>query len=159
MKSEFDCGIVDNILNEVGRKKSDILAILKKIQERYNYLPADILTYVAQHSECTESELYEVARFYRNFSLTPRGKYVIKVCQGITCCANESALIVDTLKEHLGLSGDNNTTKDMLFTIETVLCLGACGVAPAISVNDSIYPSMTPEKVIRLIDELKRNSD
>ena len=103
----------------------------------------------------SEAKAYSVASFYENFSFEPKGKYVIKVCDGTACHVRKSAAILDAFMKELGLSDKKHTTDDMLFTVETVSCLGACGLAPTCTVNDEVHPNMTPEKVVGLITELR----
>ena len=96
-----------------------------------------------------------MATFYENFSLEAKGKYVIKVCDGTACHVRKSLPILNQLRQNLGLSAQKRTTDDGLFTVETVSCLGACGLAPALTVNGQVHPAMTPEKAVALIDMLK----
>lgn len=96
-----------------------------------------------------------MATFYENFSFEPKGKYVIKVCNGTACHVRKSIPILERLYSELGISGEKNTTDDMLFTVETVSCLGACGLAPVLTVNDTVYPKMTPDAAAELIHELR----
>ena len=90
-----------------------------------------------------------------NFSFEPKGKYIIKVCDGTACHVRKSIPILEALQKELGLSRKKHTTDDMLFTVETVSCLGACGLAPTLTVNNEVHPSMTPEKALELITELR----
>ena len=103
----------------------------------------------------SEAKTYSVATFYENFSFQPKGKYVIKVCNGTACHVRKSIPILERLYSELGISGEKNTTDDMLFTVETVSCLGACGLAPVLTVNDTVYPKMTPDAAAELIHELR----
>jgi NADH-quinone oxidoreductase subunit E len=96
-----------------------------------------------------------VATFYENFSLEPKGKYVIRCCDGTACHVRGSLPILDQLRKTLDLSEEKKTTDDLNFTVETVSCLGACGLAPVITVNGVVHPAMTPEKALDLLDELK----
>ena len=103
----------------------------------------------------TEAKAYSVATFNENFSFEAKGKYVIKVCDGTACHVRKSMPVLDAINKKLGLSKNRKTTSDMLFTVETVSCLGACGLAPTMMVNDEVYPRMTPEAAEALIDRLK----
>ena len=102
-----------------------------------------------------EARIYSIATFYENFSLEPKGKYVIRICDGTACHVRKSIPILNKLRSELGLSENKKTTDDLNFTVETVSCLGACGLAPVITVNDVVHPEMTPEKVITLLNQLK----
>ena len=131
------------------------IAVLQDIQEHYHYLPEEIFPYVARALNVGEARLYGVATFYENFSLDPKGKYVIRCCDGTACHVRGSLPILNKLREELGLSEAKKTTDDLLFTVETVSCLGACGLAPVLTVNGETYPAMTPEKAVGLLNELR----
>jgi NADH-quinone oxidoreductase subunit E len=155
MNETFDFTTVDSIVNELGCKQSAIIAILQGIQEHYRYLPREVFPYLAKKIGVSEARIYSTATFYDNFSLEPKGKYVIKVCDGTACHVRKSIPILERLRKELDLSVNKITTSDLGFTVETVSCLGACGLAPVITVNDVVYPAMTPEKASELLKELK----
>ena len=111
--------------------------------------------YLSKELGMTTANIYSVATFYENFSLEPKGKYVIKVCNGTACHVRKSIPILEKLRETLNLKEGQATTDDFVFTVETVSCLGACGLAPVLMVNDAVHPSMTPEKVVALVQELR----
>lgn len=151
---------IDRILEKFEYNRSSLIAVMQEIQKEYNYLPEDVLEYISIKMEITPSKIFSVATFYENFSLEPKGKYIIKICDGTACHVRKSIPILNALRAELGLSEKKHTTDDMLFTIDTVSCLGACGLAPVITINDKVYAKMTPEsavEVIRLIR--KENSD
>ena len=149
---------IDGILQKYSYNKSSIIAIMQDIQKEYHYLPKEVLTYVAKHLDVSESNIYGVATFYENFSLEPKGKYVIKVCDGTACHVRKSAPILEEFRKQLNVTANNPTTDDKMFTVETVSCLGACGLAPVCTVNDKVHASMTPEKAKELIKKLKEES-
>ena len=138
-----------------GKKPASLIPILQDIQAEYRYLPKELLSYVAEKIGVTETHAYSVATFYENFSFEAKGKYVIKVCDGTACHVRHSTPVLEALWKELGLSKKKHTTDDMLFTVETVSCLGACGLAPTMMVNEQVYPSMTPEKAMAVIQELR----
>lgn len=148
---------IDQILKSHHYNHAQIIAILQDIQKEYRYLPENVLRYVAKELKMGDAKIYGVATFYENFSLLPKGKFVIKVCDGTACHVRKSIPILEEFRKQLGVSAEQPTTDDMLFTVETVSCLGACGLAPVCTVNDKVYPSMTPEKVRELIAELKED--
>ncbi|MFT9055760.1 MAG: NAD(P)H-dependent oxidoreductase subunit E, partial [Ethanoligenens sp.] len=113
------------------------------------------LTRVAELTGISEGEIFRVATFYQNFSLTAKGRYVIKVCDGTACHVRKSIPILNALREHLGVSAEKPTTEDNLFTVETVSCLGACGLAPVMTVNDHVHPKMTPESALEVVSGLR----
>ena len=150
-----DKQILDRILQAHGYRKDQVIGVLQQVQQEYHYLPEEALTYVARGLKLSEARVYGVATFYENFSLEPKGKYVIKVCDGTACHVRHSVPVLEALREELGLSAERRTTPDMLFTVETVSCLGACGLAPACTVNDQVHPAMTPDKARALIAQLR----
>lgn len=158
MQRPFDFLVVDAIVDEHGAKASAVIAILQAIQEHYHYLPREIFEHLAQRLAVPCARIYSVATFYENFSLQPKGKYVIKVCDGTACHVRKSVPILERLRKELGLSQSKATTDDLLFTVETVSCLGACGLAPVLTVNDKVYPAMTPDKASELIKALKEEN-
>lgn len=145
----------DEIIAHYGKKASSLIPIMQDIQGEYRYLPGELLTYVAKEIGVKEAKAYSVATFYENFSFEPKGKYVIKVCDGTACHVRKSAPILEALFKELGLSQKKHTTDDMLFTVETVSCLGACGLAPTLTVNNEVHPTMSPEKALGLVAELR----
>ena len=147
--------VADEIIGRYGKKPSSLIPIMQDIQEVYRYLPGELLTYVAGEIGVKEAKAYSVATFYENFSFEQKGKYVIKVCDGTACHVRKSTPILEALFKELGLSKKKHTTDDMLFTVETVSCLGACGLAPTMMANEEVHPKMTPEKAVELIEELR----
>jgi len=169
MADNFDYSVVDAIIDELGAVQSSVIAILQGVQEHYHYLivlnggdkhyhylQREIFPHMAKRIGVSEVKIYSVATFYENFSLEPKGKFVIKVCDGTACHVRKSIPILERLRSELGLSDEKSTTDDLGFTVETVSCLGACGLAPVITVNDQVYPSMTPDKASELLAQLKK---
>ena len=148
----------DEIIEFYGRKASSLIPIMQDIQAEYRYLPGELLTYVAKEIGVREAKAYSVATFYENFSLEPKGRYVIKVCDGTACHVRKSIPILEEFRNILGLSETKHNSDDMLFTLETVSCLGACGLAPVCTVNDKVHAAMTPEKARELIKELREEA-
>ncbi|MFT9077744.1 complex I 24 kDa subunit family protein [Ethanoligenens sp.] len=146
---------VDAIVDRHNASPSALIAILEEIQEACHYLPGDALTRVSERTGISEGEIFSVATFYKNFSLTAKGRYVIKVCDGTACHVRKSIPILNALREHLGVSAEKPTTEDNLFTVETVSCLGACGLAPVMTVNDHVHPKMTPESALEVVSGLR----
>ena len=155
MDNQFDFAIVDKIIEGYDKNKQAIIAILQDIQEHYHYLPREIFPYLAKELKMSEARIFSVATFYENFSLEPKGKYVIKICDGTACHVRRSIPILERLRSELGLSEAKKTTDDLNFTVETVSCLGACGLAPVLTVNDVVYSAMTPDKASELLKTLK----
>ncbi len=158
MNKPFDKAAVDEIIENRGCQPSAVIAVLQDIQEKHRYLPKEVFPYLSERLGVGEAHLYSVATFYENFSLEPKGKYVIKVCDGTACHIRKSIPILERLRQDLALSEDKRTTDDLLFTVETVACLGACGLAPALTVNDKVHPAMTPDKASELLRTLKQEA-
>lgn len=150
---------VCQILEQNNRNPGRLITILQAVQEEYRYLPEEILAFVATSLNLTPARVYGVATFYSHFTLKPKGKYIIRVCDGTACHVKRSTVLLDALGLRLGLKGSATTTPDMLFTLETVSCLGACGLAPVIVVNDEVYGQMTPEKAVEVIDEIMKKEE
>ena len=150
-----DFSVVDAILQSNGYQQQSIISVLQDIQEHYRYLPQEVFPYLAEKMNMSEASIYSIANFYENFSLEPKGKYVIKICDGTACHVRKSIPILERLRSELGLSESKKTTDDRNFTVETVSCLGACGLAPVLTVNDVVYPEMTPDKASALLQQLK----
>jgi NADH-quinone oxidoreductase subunit E len=151
--TKFD--VVCSVLDKYERDPHRLITILQEIQEAYSYLPEDVMIYVATALGISHGAVFGVATFYSHFTLEPKGKYVIKVCDGTACHVRKSADIIKVLETELGLSESKQTSDDMLFTLETVACLGACGLAPVVVVNEDVYGSMTKEKTSDLIKKIR----
>ena len=158
MENNIDFKVLDQAISEFGNEEKALIAILQRAQEVYRYLPREIFPYLAKKLDIPEARIYGVATFYENFSLERKGKYVLKVCDGTACHVRKSIPILEALRKELGLSEAKKTTDDLIFTVETVSCLGACSSAPAVMVNDEIYPTMTPDSAVALVKELKEKN-
>lgn len=150
---------IDEILTAHNCEKKELINIIQEIQNEYRYLPQDILIYVAKKLDISESKIYGVATFYENFSLEAKGKNIIKICDGTACHVRKSVPILDAIYKELSLNAKKHTTDDSLFTVETVSCLGACGLAPVITINDHVHPKMTPESAVALIRNIIKEAN
>lgn len=146
---------VEEIVDGYGCRRENLIAIMQDIQSEYKYLSTESLELVADKLGIGVAKVYSVATFYENFSLEAKGKYIVKVCCGTACHVRKSQPIYDALHEYLGLTGKRKTSEDQLFTLETVACLGACSLAPAMTVNDEVHAKMTPESAIALLEEIR----
>lgn len=141
----------------LGRHRNDpskLIPILQQVQDEYRYLPEEVLTFVATSLGIPPAKVFGVATFYAHFTLEPKGKYVIRLCDGTACHVKRSHGILEALYGRLGVTAARNTTDDMLFTVETVSCLGACGLAPVMVVNEEVHGEMTPEKALAVVDRI-----
>lgn len=146
---------LDEILASYDYKKSNLIAILQKVQEVYRYLPEDAMIYIGTKIEgLSPATVFGVATFYAQFSLEPKGKYEIKVCDGTACHVRGSMPVLNAIKNKLNLVDGSMTTNDGLFSLETVSCLGACGLAPVVVINDKVYPQMTSDAISIVLDTL-----
>jgi len=151
-------GIIDIIVTKYNGNQSSIITILQEVQGRFRYLPEEVIDYIADTMDINVSRIFGIATFYENFSLKPKGKYVIKICDGTACHVRKSIPILNTLYKELSLSNEKHTTDNLMFTVETVSCLGACGLAPVITINDKVYGSMTPESTLELLNKLREEA-
>ncbi|HVT88598.1 MAG TPA: NAD(P)H-dependent oxidoreductase subunit E [Tepidisphaeraceae bacterium] len=142
-------------LDRYNHEPSRLIPILQAIQDEYRYLPEDVLTYVATALGVPPSRVYGVATFFAHFALEAKGKYVVRLCDGTACHVKQSIPILEAIRQKLGLSEKKKTTPDMLFTVETVACLGACGLAPAMVINDDVHGQCTPESALKIISEIQ----
>lgn len=152
---KIDTHKLDEIINSYECKKSNLIAILQKVQEVYRYLPEDAMIYIGTKIEgLSPATVYGVATFYAQFSLEPKGKYEIKVCDGTACHVRGSMPVLNAIKARLELKDGQMTTEDGLFSLETVSCLGACGLAPVVVINGKVYPQMTSDAIKIVLDTL-----
>ena len=146
--SKVDFKVIEGILQTFNYKKSYLIAMLQKVQAIYKYLPEEAMTYIGEHVDgLSPATVFGVATFYAQFSLEPKGKYEIKVCDGTACHVRGSMPVLDAVRKKLGLTNDKSTTDDGMFSLETVSCLGACGLAPVVVINETVYPKMTPDAI------------
>ena len=151
----IDTSKLDEIINSYGAKKSNLIAIQQKVQEVFRYLPEDAMIYIGTKIEgLSPATVFGVATFYAQFSLEPKGKYEIKVCDGTACHVRGSMPVLNAIKARLDIKDGQLTTNDGLFSLETVSCLGACGLAPVVVINDKVYPQMTSDAIKIVLDTL-----
>ena len=153
---KIDTRKLDSIIQFYESKKSNLIAILQKVQEEYKYLPEDALIYIGTKIEgLSPATVYGVATFYAQFSLDPKGKYEIKVCDGTACHVRGSMPVLNAIKAHLDLKDGQMTTSNGLFSLETVSCLGACGLAPVMTINGDVYGRLVPDDIDTILAKYK----
>ncbi|MFP4380426.1 MAG: NADH-quinone oxidoreductase subunit NuoE [Candidatus Sumerlaeia bacterium] len=145
---------VCQIIDKFERNPDKLIPILQAVQEEYRYLPERVLSFIAVSLELPPARVYGVATFYAHFALEPKGKYVIKLCDGTACHVRGSNGILEALQKRLDLTDENKTTADMLFTVETVSCLGACGLAPVMLINEDVHGQVSPEHAVELVEAI-----
>ena len=147
---------VSEIVDSCGCEPSNLIAILQEIQAEYNYLSEEALTLVAEKLGVSTAKVYSVATFYENFSLEAKGKHIIKVCAGTACHVRKSGPIYDAIRDYLNLTGKKKTSDDGMFTLETVACLGACGLAPVMTIDGEVHAKMTPDAALALLEQIRK---
>ena len=131
--------------------KGALIPVLQHAQDVYGYLPQEVLEAIASELNIPVAEVFGVVTFYAQFHLTPRGKNIIRICQGTACHVRGAKTILEAVCSHLGVKA-GETTPDLTFTIETVACLGACGLAPVMMVNDNTHGRLTPSDIPGILD-------
>ena len=144
------------IIDSFGCQQSNLIAIMQEIQSEYKYLSEEALTLIAEKLGISTAKVYSVATFYENFSLEAKGRHIIKVCQGTACHVRKSQPIYDAIRDYLGLTGKKKTSADGMFTLETVACLGACGLAPVMTIDGEVHAKMTPEAALELLERMRK---
>lgn len=149
---EFDLAPLMEILSEYkDNPKGALIPVLQKAQGVYGYLPKPVLETIAKELRLTTAEVFGVVTFYAQFHLNPRGKHIIRVCQGTACHVRGGAKILEAVSEHLKVK-PGETTRDLEFTLETVACLGACGLAPVMMVDDNTHGRLNPLDIPGILD-------
>ncbi len=146
---------VKEICDSYANEPSPLMMILSAVQKKYGYIPLEVQQIISEKTGIPVAEIYGVVTFYSFFSLKPKGKYVLGICLGTACYVKNSQQVVDKFSTLLGIQ-PGETTKDGLFTIEAIRCIGACALAPAMSINGKVYPKVTPDQVGKIIDEYRQ---
>jgi NADH-quinone oxidoreductase subunit E len=128
----------------------DIIPLLQRIQEAYGYLPKDVVLSVCEETDLPASRVFGVATFYSQFSLQPQGRHLVRCCKGTACHVRGGQRVMDTLERTLGVT-DGDTTSDMSFSLETVACLGTCFLAPVVTVDETYYGQVTPDRLKKVL--------
>ncbi len=152
--SEYEGDMEKEGAVKTGQKEKHLIPILQEAQEEYDYLPEDVLRRIAGYLDLSLSEVYGVVTFYTQFHLQPRGEYIIQICTGTACHVRGAGEIVEKMEEELGISS-GGTTDDLKFTLSTVACIGACGLAPVIMINEKTHGRLTPDQVPEILDEYR----
>ncbi len=144
------------ILKEFGKDSAKLIPILQKVQDAYGFLPEDIMRYIANELEISPARVFGVATFFAHFAITPKGKHIVRVCNGTACHVKGSAAVINMVRDVLKLKPGQDTTEDGLFTLECVSCLGACGLAPVMVMDETVHGQITAEKASQIIDEVRK---
>ena len=149
-----DLSLINDVLDKYAGVKGSLISILQKTQEIFGYVPIDAVYHIAERTGLTPAKIMGVATFYAQFRFTAVGKYLIMICKGTACYVNGADRIADAVMEELGI-GDNETTADGLFSLSLVSCLGCCSLAPVMMINEDTYGSLTPDKVVKILRDIK----
>ena len=151
---KIDLSLLDETLDKYASVKGSLITILQHTQDIYGYLPKEAIELISERTGIATSEIMGVGTFYTQFRFEPVGKYLIMLCQGTACHVNSSELILETIKDELGID-DGGTTDDGLFSLKCVACLGCCSLSPVMMINEDTYGSLTPDKTKKILKELR----
>ncbi len=146
---------IHEIINRYKEEKTPLMMILSDIQKEYGYIPLEVQELVSEETGISVAEIYGVVTFYSFFSLNPKGRYVIGCCLGTACYVKGAQQVIDKFSDILGIQ-PGETTEDGMFTIDALRCIGACGIAPAVSINGKVYPKVAVNDVPHIIDEYRK---
>ena len=150
---------VARIVERHGRRSSRLVPILQDLQSEFRYLPREALALVAEKLNIAPARVFGVATFYAHFAIKPKGKHLVRLCDGTACHVKDSLPILAAIRHHLAVDAKHPTTADLKFTVETVACLGACGLAPVVVIDQQVHGAMTPEKSVALLQALAAQED
>ena len=145
---------LQQVIEELKNEPGCLMPVMQRAQDIFGYLPEDVQNIIAKGLDIPVSDVYGVATFYAQFNLEPKGKYIISVCLGTACYVKGAQLVLDELEKVLGVPA-GSTTPDGLFTLNATRCLGACGLAPVIMVNDDVYGRLNPDQVAGIIEKYR----
>ena len=157
MENTINLSLLDGVLSEYAEVKGSLITILQHTQEIYGYLPKEAIELISEKTGIATSEIMGVGTFYTQFRFEPVGKYLIMLCQGTACHVNSSELILQTIRDELGID-DGQTTKDGLFSLKCVACLGCCSLSPVMMINEDTYGSLTPAKAKDIVRKIREAS-
>jgi len=149
-----DLSLLNDVLDQYASVKGSLITILQKTQDIYGYVPIDAIYHISEKTGLTPAKILGVATFYSQFRFQAVGKYLIMLCKGTACYVNGAERIIEAVKEELGI-GDNETTADGLFSLSLVSCLGCCSLAPVMMINEDTYGSLTPDKVKKILRDIR----
>ena len=152
--SEAAVAKINEICDRYADERTPLMMILSDVQKEYGYIPLEVQELVSERTGISVAEIYGVVTFYSFFSLNPKGKYVIGCCLGTACYVKGAQQVIVKFSEILGIK-PGETTKDGLFTLDALRCIGACGIAPAVSINGKVYPKLSVNAVPAVIEEYK----
>ncbi len=150
---------LDRVIEKYRLEEGSVISLLQDIQEEFGYIPEDSVSYVSGRTGIPQSSFYGVATFYAQFYLKPRGKNIITACCGTACHVKGAERVISRIRRELELTGGEDTTQDGLFTVEDVACVGACSIAPVVIVNKEVHGKVSATKLLKEINNLKKETD
>lgn len=157
-ETNFDFSKLEPVLNKYKNTPGSLITILQKAQDIYGYLSKELISYIAKETKIKPAKIYGVATFYTQFRLKPVGKYLIMLCQGTACHVNGSKMIEEAIYDELKIK-DGETTKDGIFTLNNVACLGCCSLSPVMMINGETFGKLTKEKVKEILSEIRNKEN
>ncbi len=154
LTEEQKLNYIDDVIEDYGAKESSLIQILHIAQNIYGFLPINVQEHIAMKMDLPLSKVSGVISFYALFTTVPKGKFVVKVCLGTACYVRGGKRIIDRMESLLGIK-IGETTDDMKYSLEITRCIGACGLAPAMAINDNVYMQVKPDKLQDILDELE----
>lgn len=151
-----ECNCLDDVLSSFEGRRDELIPILQCVQEKFGYLPENAMFEIARFARVPESAVYAVATFYAQFRFTPIGRNHIMVCRGTSCHVRGAPRILEEIEKQLGIK-EGETTEDLEYSLETVACIGACGLSPCIMTNKKVDAKMTPKKVAESFGKAARD--
>ena len=145
---------IEEIIARYQDEKTPLMMILSDVQHEFGYIPLEVQELISEKTGIPVSDIYGVVTFYSFFSLTPKGKYVVGVCLGTACYVKGSQQVLDKFAELLNIKS-GETTADGLFTLDALRCIGACGIAPALTINGKVYPKVAVADVAKIVEEYR----
>ncbi|MEA1964091.1 MAG: NADH-quinone oxidoreductase subunit NuoE [Candidatus Aerophobetes bacterium] len=149
---------VDEVIERYEGDKANLISILQDVQSEYNWLPQDVLTYIAQKLSLPLIDVFEVVTFYKSFSLKPRGKHLITVCSGTACHVRGGHRVLEEIEKRINIE-PGETTEDKQFTLETVNCLGCCAIGPIVVMDGEYYGQMNTRKAASLLEKYSKKDE
>ncbi len=146
---------LDNILIRWKRDKSNLIEILQDVQKHYRYIPPHVAGTLSEELDVPVSRIFNIATFYKGFTLKPRGKHTVSVCTGTACHVKGGTRMFENLKRELGVE-EGGTTEDLLFSLESVRCVGCCGLAPVVTIDDEVYGHISSVKLNKTIEKYRK---
>lgn len=146
---------INEICDRYANEETPLMMMLSDIQKEYGYIPLEVQELVSERTGISVSEIYGVVTFYSFFSLKPKGKYIIGCCLGTACYVKGAQQVIDKFSEVIGVK-PGETSDDGLFTLDALRCIGACGIAPAVSINGKVYPKLSVDAVPGIVEEYRR---